>query len=64
MGIMTCKHCEFLDSIFKPIFECDDVTNREYWIFTEMFVYLHDGKDYCDINVRTKQKSKDSVQSS
>ena len=43
-----CPHCKFLDSIFKPISEMPDRTNREYWIFTEMFVYLHDGKDYCN----------------
>jgi hypothetical protein len=43
-----CPHCKFLDSIFRPISEMPDKTNREYWIFTEMFVYLHDGKDYCN----------------
>lgn len=43
-----CKHCEFLDKIFDPILKSEDSTNREFWIFTEMFVYLHDGKDYCD----------------
>ncbi len=46
---MECKHCEFLDKIFKPIFEMPDCSNREYWIFTEMYVHLHDGKDYCEI---------------
>ena len=44
---MKCKHCEFLDEIFLPL--SADWDNREYWIFTEMFVYLHDGKDYCEI---------------
>jgi len=43
-----CPHCKFLESIFKPISEMEDKTNREYWIFTEMFVYLHNGKDYCE----------------
>ncbi len=47
---MECKQCKFLDSIFKPIFERNDRTYREYWIFTEMFVYLHNGKDYCEIS--------------
>ena len=47
---MECKHCKFLDKIFKPIFEMPDCSNREYWIFTEMFVYLHNGKDYCEIS--------------
>jgi len=45
-----CPHCKFLDSVFQPILKMKDSTNREYWIFTEMFVYLHDGKDYCDYN--------------
>lgn len=38
-----CKHCEFLHKIFgKPR------NNRDYWLFTEIFVYLHNGKDYCN----------------
>ena len=49
--IKKCKHCEFLESIFgvipgkkkstKRIF-----TEREYWLYTEVFVYLH-GSDEC-----------------
>ena len=54
---MECKQCKFLDSIFKPIFERNDRTYREYWIFTEMFVYLHEGKDYCEINNRKIKKT-------
>ena len=23
------------------------MSNREYWIWTEVFVYIHHGKDYC-----------------
>jgi hypothetical protein len=41
-----CKHCEFLYKTFD-ITNRTDTTTREYWLFTEMFVYLHDGKDYC-----------------
>jgi len=37
-----CKHELFLESLGQP------QTNREYWIFTEIFVYLHNGKDYCN----------------
>ena len=37
-----CKHEMFLDSLGEP------QTNREYWIMTEIFVYLHNGKDACD----------------
>ena len=40
---MKCKHCEFLDTTFHEI-----NNNYEYWLMTEMFVYLHDGKDYCN----------------
>ena len=42
---MKCKACELLDKIYdlKPI-----QSNYDYWLFTELFVYLHDGKDYCD----------------
>ena len=41
----NCKHCKWIEKIFPDI---KDMTNREYWIMTEVFVYLHDGKDYCD----------------
>lgn len=37
-----CKHCEFLNKIFDKI-----DSNREYWLYTEMFVYLHGGADHC-----------------
>jgi hypothetical protein len=37
-----CPHCEWLETLDAP------QSNREYWLITEMFVYLHNGKDYCD----------------
>ena len=37
-----CKHEMFIKSLGEP------QTNREYWIMTEIFVYLHNGKDVCD----------------
>lgn len=37
-----CKHEQFINSLGEP------KSNREYWIMTEIFVYLHNGKDYCD----------------
>jgi glutaredoxin len=43
---MKCPHCKFLNKTFKFL-KRKDSTNREYWLFTEMFVHLH-GKDYCD----------------
>lgn len=49
-----CKHCEFLEKVFNV----KDITPREYWIFTEIFTYLHDGKDYCtDIESNKKHDS-------
>mgnify|MGYP001581809300 FL=1 len=41
---MMCRKCELLNELFKGI---KDSTNRDYWVMTELFVYLHDGKDYC-----------------
>lgn len=38
-----CKHCEFIEKTFYEI-----NNNYEYWLMTEVFVYLHNGKDYCD----------------
>jgi len=39
---MSCKHTNFFDNLGKP------QSNREYWMITEIFVYLHNGKDYCN----------------
>ncbi|GAH23916.1 unnamed protein product, partial [marine sediment metagenome] len=41
-------HCEFFNKLSKYISDCKDRTNREYWLLTEFFVYLHEGKDYCN----------------
>jgi glutaredoxin len=39
-----CPHCKFMaDTFHEPI-----KTNYDYWVATEVFVYLHDGKDYCN----------------
>jgi len=40
-----CPHCKFLAELFN---EDKIESNREYWIMTEVFVYLHEGKDYCN----------------
>lgn len=37
-----CPHCRFIETLG------DIQSNREYWIITEIFVHLHNGKDYCD----------------
>ena len=40
-----CKHQDFFDKTFT------DLENpREYWIFTEVFCYLHGDIDYCNCN--------------
>ena len=46
-----CPHCEFLKNIFPENF-----TDREYWIYTEVFIYLHKGKDYCDFSYKNKKE--------
>jgi len=46
-----CKHSDFFSSL--GAFQ----TNREYWFYTEMFVYLHNGKDYCDCNEELKNET-------
>lgn len=38
---MKCKKCKLLNKIFKEI-----KSNYEYWLYTEVFVYLHDGCDH------------------
>jgi len=47
-----CKHCQFIDNTFPP---ANDMTDREYWTFTEVFCYLHDGKDECNFETKPKQ---------
>jgi len=50
---MNCPHCKFLEELFRD----DDIkNNREYWIMTEIFVYLHNGKDYCDYGKKMSLK--------
>lgn len=41
----TCKHSEFFQKAFTNL-----ANEREYWLFTEVFCYLHNGKDYCNCN--------------
>lgn len=44
---MECKHKKIFDLFNENISD-----NKQYWLFTELFVYLHNGKDYCDCNVK------------
>lgn len=41
--IDDCPHCKFLADRFCV---APDSDNREYWLMTEVFVYLH-GSDVC-----------------
>ena len=41
-----CPHCKFIEKTFCSDHPID--SNRNYWHMTEVFVYLHDGKDYCN----------------
>ncbi len=47
--ICGCKACNYLMELFKNFKEA---TNRDYWLMTELFVLLHNGKDYCNISKR------------
>ena len=42
-GKGNCIACELLFEIYEQA----EKTNRNYWIMTELFVMLHDGKDEC-----------------
>ena len=41
-----CPHCKFIEKTFCGNHPMD--SNRNYWHMTEVFVYLHNGKDYCN----------------
>ena len=39
-----CRKCDLLYELWDHTPKSD----RDYWIMTELFVMLHDGKDVCD----------------
>ena len=46
---MTCKpECALLIELFENLVKTGKSTNRDYWIMTELFVLIHDGRDYCE----------------
>ncbi len=51
MSKVHCKNCKLLFKIFRNI-----KNNYEYWLMTEVFVYLHAGKDYCNYETNTKNR--------
>ena len=54
---MRCPHCAFIETTFNDKHPIE--SNREYWRMTEIFVYLHGGKDYCDYREFRKQEIKE-----
>jgi len=46
---MKCPHCDFIKKTFGRILKKSDSTNREYWLMTEVFLYLH-GTDVCPLD--------------
>lgn len=40
---MKCEKCEILFELYDQV----EKTNRNYWLMTELFVMIHDGKDEC-----------------
>ena len=54
MGLKNkCKHCKFIEKTFP---NASEMTDREYWIFTEVFCYLHDGNDFCNFSKKKERK--------
>lgn len=51
---MSCRKCDLL----MELFERTPLTNRDYWVMTELFVLLHDGNDYCNRIQSSKPKAK------
>jgi len=43
----ACGDCERC-ALLLELYEGTDKTPRQYWLMTELFVLLHDGKDVCD----------------
>lgn len=54
---MECKHCNFIEKTFGEVLKQKDASNREYWLMTEVFVYLH-GADYCMKTQKSNIKNK------
>lgn len=45
-----CTKCVFLLWIWEILDKNNLLANRMYWYLTEVFCWLHDGKDYCKTN--------------
>jgi len=53
---MSCEKCELL----MELYERTPQTNRDYWVMTELFVFLHDGKDHCSVQSSMKKASENA----
>ncbi len=42
------KGCDALLELFSNFCKTKEITNRDYWLFTELFVQIHEGRDYCE----------------
>lgn len=45
-----------LNELFANLVKTGESTNRDYWVMTELFVCLHNGKDYCDGKLKKEPK--------
>lgn len=43
----VCRKCELLSELFQATEKDGEKHDRLYWVMTELFVMLHDGKDVC-----------------
>jgi len=48
MAKKECPHCKFMEEIGDNLTDKDKKNRTIYYILTEVFVYLHNGKAYCD----------------
>lgn len=53
---MICKKCKILNSLMKY-----KLSNRSYWLITELFVELHHGYDYCIISKKRMKRKADTT---
>lgn len=59
-----CEACEIIDKIFYEIRPIK--SNYDYWLMTELFVYLHNNKCHCNKKYKpeTEKEKEDATDSS
>ena len=50
---MSCERCE----LPFELYERSPQTDRDYWVMTELFVFLHGGSDVCRIEGRSDDQT-------